>query len=207
MPRDDLGRVLPRRLSGAEAFRGAEGVPDFDVLDFWRWSSSDLVSNATRGVLAEYIVGKALGCRLEVRDEWAPYDLETPEGYGIEVKSAAYVQSWRQSRLSTISFSCRKTRYWDPETGIEEAEPRRHAHAYVFALLAHRDQATLDPLDLSQWEFYAVPTAWLDDRTRSQHSITLPSLRREFAPLPFASLRDGVYAAIERHLEMRGREE
>lgn len=88
MPRDDLGRLSPRRLSGAEAFRGGEGVPDFHVLDFWRWSSSDLVSNATRGVLAEYIVGKALGCRLEVRDEWAPYDPETPEGYGFEVKSA-----------------------------------------------------------------------------------------------------------------------
>jgi hypothetical protein len=47
----------------------------------------------------------------------------------------------------------------------------------VFALLAHQEQATLDPLDLDQWEFYVLPTAVLDARERSQHSITLPSLK------------------------------
>ena len=48
---------------------------------------------------------------------------------------------------------------------------------YVFALLAHTDQRTLDPLDVSQWQFFVVPTVSLDNRKRSQHSITLPSLK------------------------------
>ena len=47
----------------------------------------------------------------------------------------------------------------------------------MFTLLAHTDQKTLDPQDLSQWEFFVVPTMSLDNRKRSQHSITLPSLR------------------------------
>jgi hypothetical protein len=47
----------------------------------------------------------------------------------------------------------------------------------VFALLAHAEQETLDPLDLTQWEFYVLPTRVLDERTRSQHSIALTSLR------------------------------
>lgn len=54
---------------------------------------------------------------------------------------------------------------------------RRQADVYVFAVLAHKKQATLDPLDVSQWKFYVVPTVELDNRTRSQHSITLNSLR------------------------------
>ena len=33
---------------------------NYKVIDFWKWSVSDLVSNATRGRLAEFIVAKAL---------------------------------------------------------------------------------------------------------------------------------------------------
>jgi hypothetical protein len=34
---------------------------DKSLLDFWRWNSSDLLSNATCGRLAEFIVASALG--------------------------------------------------------------------------------------------------------------------------------------------------
>jgi hypothetical protein len=113
-----------------------------------------------------------------VRDEWAAYDLRCPDGTTIEVKSAAYVQSWYQSRPSAICFSCPRTHGWDAETNQETPEKQRHAQVYVFALLANKDQETLDPLDGSQWEFYVVPTVWLDQRTRSQHSPTLNSLQK-----------------------------
>lgn len=52
----------------------------------------------------------------------------------------------------------------------------RHAEVYVFALLAHQNKQTVEPLDVSQWTFYVLPTWVLDGRTRSQHSITLPTL-------------------------------
>ena len=38
------------------------GVPDKHLLDLWQWAYSDLVSNDIRGVVAEYLVGSALGC-------------------------------------------------------------------------------------------------------------------------------------------------
>jgi hypothetical protein len=41
------------------------------------------------------------------------YDLITSTGIRIEVKSSAYLQSWSQKRLSTISFSISPARYWD----------------------------------------------------------------------------------------------
>jgi len=65
---------------------------------------------------------------------------------------------------------------WDADTNVVETEAQNHADIYVFALLAQRDKATIDPPNLAQWQFWAVPTADLDSQTRSQHSITLRSL-------------------------------
>ena len=173
-----LGPIEPKRREGDESFRDYDCELDFDVLSFWRWSSSDLVSNATRGVLAEYLVAQALGVAQDsVRDEWAAYDLKALDGTRIEVKSAAYIQSWRQERLSRIAFRVPKTRAWNKDTGKWSGDTRRQADVYVFALLAHTDQKTLDPLDVSQWEFFVAPTMSLYDRQRSQQSITLLSLR------------------------------
>jgi hypothetical protein len=65
---------------------------DFDLLSFWQWSASDLLSNATRGTVAEYLVARALDADPEgIRDEWAAYDLKTKDGVKVEVKSAAYL--------------------------------------------------------------------------------------------------------------------
>jgi len=192
-----LPRLQAKRLSGSEPFHHEGQRVAFDVLDFWRWSTSDLVLNTTRGVLAEYIVAKALGISTDcVRDSWTAYDLLTANGVRVEVKSAAYIQSWAQDRLSTIQFVVPKRLGWDPETNETDTEPRRHADVYVFALLAHEEQETLDPLNLSQWQFWAVPTKVLDDRERSQHSITLNSLRGLAGdPVTFAGLSDAVHRA------------
>lgn len=174
----DLGRIALERNQGNEPFHDRGRPLGYDLLSFWRWGLSDVISNTTRGVLAEYLVASAVGVSDGVREEWAPYDLKAPDGTTIEVKSSAFIQRWRQPKLSTISFLVAKRRAWYEETGEYDAEPRRHADVYVFALLAHKDQETLDPLDLSQWEFYVLPTVVLDQRKRSQHSITLPSLRK-----------------------------
>ncbi len=185
------------RVQGDEAFYAAGGAQGFSVLDFWQWSMADLVSNTTRGVLAEFIVAQALGVATTgVREEWAAYDLCTPDGITVEVKSAAYVQSWMQRRLSSILFNVGKRRVWDAATNQLSAEPLRPASVYVFALLAHQDRATLDPLNLDQWRFYVLSTREIDQRERSQHSITLSSLERMGAgPYPFAELRAAVAAA------------
>lgn len=175
---EELGALRAPRRTGGEPFH-REGEPlGFEVADFWAWSVSDLVSNATRGLLAEYLVARALGISTAgVRNEWDPYDLETPSGIRIEVKSAAYLQAWYQRRLSTIAFSIPGTRAWDPETGRFSAEAKRQADVYVFALLAHQDKATLDPLDVTQWQFFVLPTAVLNAHIPSQRSIALARLR------------------------------
>ncbi len=173
----ELNRLKITRKEGRDCFHINGKSLDFDLLSFWEWSASDLVSNATRGIVAEYIVAHALGIAEKgVRDEWAAYDLQTSSGIKIEVKSAAYVQSWDQKKLSPIVFLTPKTRAWDAETNTQSFESKRQADVYVFALLAHTCKETIDPMDIDHWCFYFLPTRVLNARTRSQHSITLNSL-------------------------------
>ncbi|MBI4797456.1 MAG: hypothetical protein HY794_01705 [Desulfarculus sp.] len=171
-----LGPITLQRFQGDESFHEKGRPLSYDLMSFWQWSSSDLLSNITRGIMAEYLVANAIGIADGVREEWAAYDLQTAEGLKIEVKSASYVQRWQQAKLSQVSFRVPKTRSWDSDTGQLSSLPRRQADVYVFALLAHTEQSSLDPLDVSQWQFYVLPTSVLDNRKRSQHSITLPSL-------------------------------
>lgn len=190
-----LGRLSPTRKGGGEQFKAHLGPLEWNLLDFWRWSGSDLVSNATRGLLAEYLVGRALDCVLDVRDEWANFDLVTPSGVKVEVKSSAFVQTWHQEQLSKPVFTYGVKEGWDPTTAKADAARLRRAHVYVFALLKHEDKESIDPMDLTQWEFYAVATTWLNERRRSQSSITLTSLRRHFGPVSFPRLKEAVNEA------------
>ena len=79
----------------------------------------------------------------------------------------------------------------------------RQADVYVFALLAHRDKATVNPIDVAQWQFYVLPTSVLDQRTRSQHSITLPTLERLAGEaMNYSQLAKAVRTAAARNREV-----
>ena len=187
-----------QRKTGQEALHCNSRPLGLTLADFWGWSVSDLVSNATRGRFAEFIVANALKIPTDkVRDEWGAFDLKTTSGLKIEVKSAAYVQTWSQRKLSSISFLTPKSRAWDPETNLQSKESRRQANVYVFALLAHQDKQTIDPLNVAQWKFYVLPTTILDGQTRSQSSITLKTLEKlSGGPVSYQGLGDAVNRAI-----------
>lgn len=164
------------RKSGEEIF-SLSGEPfDIQLSAFWQWSASDLVSNATRGVLAEFLVASALGLAGGVRNQWDAFDLLLPDGTRIEVKSAAYLQSWAHAKLSNIVFTIRPTLAWNSETNGLSSELRRQADIYVCCLLDHREKATLDPMRLEQWKFYLLRSSVLDERHSSQKTISLAGL-------------------------------
>ncbi len=176
---EPVGRYQPRRLDGDEALpTGAS------LLDFWRWIGSDLVGNTTRGLFAEYLVGLAVGAVTGKRQtafetEWAAHDLVTPDGITIEVKSSAYLQSWWQEKETAPRFGIAPTQGWDSATGSYSKEKARHSDVYVFCLLGHRrDKARLDPLDLSQWSFYVLAAAVLDERVKEQKDIGVGPLMK-----------------------------
>lgn len=175
---NDLPPIKTNRKTGEEVFVGSKQFSGLTLKDFWKWSTSDLVSNATRGILAEYLVALALGLNQGVRNEWDAYDLKTEKGMKIEVKSAAYVQSWYQRRLSTISFGVRPTLAWDRETNLQAKEKKRQADIYVFCLLHHKDNDTINPMNLSQWIFYVVSRKKLEQEYPKAKSIGLSSLKK-----------------------------
>ncbi|KXG77113.1 hypothetical protein [Thermotalea metallivorans] len=164
-----------KKKSGDEQFLNA-GDDAYTLRDFWAWAYSDLVGNTERGRLAEFIVAMALGITEGISVSWDKYDLLSKEGIRVEVKSSAYLQSWEQQSLSKISFGIQPTYGWDSVSNKFDAEKKHQSDVYVFCLLKHIDQDTLDPLDLSQWEFYVLPTAVLNKTVPEQKTITLNSL-------------------------------
>jgi hypothetical protein len=186
---NDLDKIPATLKTGAETISETGKT----LLDFWRWNGSDLASNTTRGRLAEFIVSIALGIDLSApRDEWSAWDLTSPEGIRIEVKSSAYLQSWKQRSLSKIIFSIRSARPWDGTSGGTENMPKRTSDVYAFCLLKHQDKETLNPLDLGQWEFYVLSTNEVNNYKRSTTSITLASLQKLIRGLPFEALRNAI---------------
>jgi hypothetical protein len=131
-----------------------------------------------RGVLAEYIVASALEIATNTRLDWDAYDMVTPDGVKLEIKSTAYLQTWTQPKLSIIEFDIAPKRGWDASTNKHSGEARRRADIYVFCVLHHQEKSTLDPLDLDQWTFYLLPTSVLNAKKPVQKKIRLGALKK-----------------------------
>ena len=102
------------------------------------------------------------------------------------------------SEVVEIKFGIEATCAWDATTNTMAAEPCRSADVCVFALLAHNVKASLDPLDLTQWQFYVVSRRTLDEIFGVQKSIALSSLTRVAShPVSFADLCSAVATAAQ----------
>lgn len=188
-----LNRIQATLKTGREPITFQGKTLNFSLLDFWRWSVSDILSNATRGRFAEFIVAIATNIDItKCRDEWSAFDLITHDGIKLEIKSCAYLQSWHQEKLSNISFGITASRHWDANTNKFSNEAKRHADVYVFCLLYHDNKETVDPLNLNQWEFYVLATKNINEFAKSQRSITLKSLQRLTNAVTFEKLDDEI---------------
>lgn len=153
---------------------------------------SDLRTNNVRGYLAEFLVAKAVGAGGS-RIEWDAYDVLTPEGIRIEVKSAGYLQTWNQRRLSRISFGSMKGRTWSPEMG-ESATASLNADVYVFAVQTALQHELYDPLDIGQWQFYVLAREAVE--ATGYASIGLTTLRSlSDGAVPYDDLARAIRAA------------
>ena len=166
-------------LNGQESFCGPGIKHPLRLIDYWRWSGSELMNNTTRGILAEFLVAAALGLHKEPREEWKEYDLCTKSGTTIEVKSSAYVQSWKQLKPSVIQFGIAPHRKWNPETeqyGYSRTAGR-WADLYIFCVFTSKEPP-FDPLNTNSWEFYVLPTEMLNLEVPEQKTIRLSSLKK-----------------------------
>ncbi|ROR43846.1 hypothetical protein EDD39_2015 [Kitasatospora cineracea] len=175
-------------LDGGEPFRGADAGT---VLDFWRYAMPDLRSNTVRGMLAEFLVHRAVGAAAR-NPEWESFDVLTPEGLRVEVKTSAYLQVWGQRRLSEIRFSRLRGRTWTAEDG-SAATRSYNADVYVFALHTAVTHTDYDPLDIGQWSFHVAPRALVE--ATGQSSVGLAAARRLCGdPVGYERLADRIAA-------------
>lgn len=165
-------------LNGNEKFTLDGNDTEISISEFWSWAYSDLLNNTLRGVLAEFLVKKSFSFlpppREILRTDWTPYDLTSPSGRRIEVKSAAYLQSWSEDYFSHIIFDVAPKRAWNPQTGYSP-DRSRHSDLYVFCLYTARSREQ-SIRNLNLWEFYVLPTSVLDQQRPNQKSIGLNSL-------------------------------
>lgn len=171
----DLSKINVETKSGKEFFKHENRSLDFQILDFWKWNQSDLLENRTRGILAEFLVAKALNIDSKNRIEWDYFDLTTNSEKTIEVKSAAYIQTWKQKKLSIIQFDVSKTKS-NTDNPKYDGTAHRWADYYIFCLLTEKDQNKVNPMDLKQWEFYVLETKILNEKVGNQKTIGLNSL-------------------------------
>lgn len=183
-------------LTGEEPFGAG-----MTVRDFWSWGFSDLRLNKTRGLLAQFLVARAVGDERPTDDGWGDFDVLTPEGYRVEVKSSAYLQSWRQPRLSKILFSGLMGRSWSDTEGYS-AKLDVKADVFVFAVHTGQDPRSYDMLDLSAWDFRVLPAFTV--RQLGSRSMSLSTLvTHAVEPVSWAGLRDAVSrAGRENRLEL-----
>ncbi|MGK2956106.1 MAG: hypothetical protein ACSLFI_10610 [Solirubrobacterales bacterium] len=155
--------------------------------------------------MVEYMVAKAVGAKAPSRIEWAPYDVEAPDGTKIEIKASGYSQSWAGPD-STPRFTFKSVemdQYWDESLGkYTQVEPADRVHVWVFALHETRRVEVYDPLDLDRWSFRVVPHVWL--LNAGQRSAGLPFFEKHgIEPVSWADLAKAIGETRVAHDKIR----
>jgi len=188
---------VPSALIGNEVFTDAGAPLTLSVLDYWQWSESDLAGRAQHAKIAEFLVAFALGATQTAFDPELPYTLLDPRGIELVVSTHSDVNDWDHYKAPPIAFH--RYPYSIPgvpftEEAPEGSEPAHHHRVHVFSLLVDTNPKTVNPLDVSQWRFYVVPTSFLSERWPGEQKVSLDQLATSAYgnPVAFAALSDAV---------------
>lgn len=162
-----------------------------DKSEFLEWAHGQLLDNRNRGIVAEYIIAKALGLADTRRVEWDDVDL-IYKGYSIEIKSAANLQSWEQTAPVNCKFNIpKKMAYWDETLGrrLPLDPPRRMADLYILCHYKQIDRTQANPLRPDQWDFYVLASATIEEQFGDQKQVALTRIRQCCDPVDFDTLK------------------
>ena len=167
-------------LTGNEEFTLHGTSAGISVKDFWSWAYSDLLDNTQRGVMAEFLVYSSIRSTpdSQMRENWLPFDVTSPSGRRIEVKSAAYIQAWTPENIfAQVRFDIGKKLAWDNATASYASEAKRNCDLYVFCLFTAMTK-DVSLLNLDYWDFYVLPTSVLNEKLPNQKSIAFSALQK-----------------------------
>lgn len=191
---DEAAYLIPTpalSLLGNERFVGL----DASVLDFWRWAFSDLRDNTTRGILAEFLVARAVGDDRGIRVGWDNFDAVAQDGTQIEVKCSAFLQSWPQKRPSDLVFGRLTSREWNARLN-EYADARTvHADVFVFAVQMQTEPSDYNMLDLRDWSFWVIGREGLE--AEAVRSVGIAWVKRNATgPIPYDKLASTIRSMV-----------
>lgn len=167
-----------KRLSPKRNFLNSGLKGKATALMFWRWGFSDILSNTTRGVLAEFLVAWALGIHKKPRLSWTSFDLEYKEKK-IEVKSTAYLQTWDYGKKREPSFQIKAASEWNPGKGYGDSK-QFNADIYVLCFLHEKNRKIVNPMNLKQWTFWLFIKRDIQEIFGERKSVSIDLLEKEF---------------------------
>lgn len=184
-------------MQGDEKFILNNEQLDFDITDFWRFQYSNIYS--LHGEIAEFIVARALGIT-EAQNSayWTLWDI-TYNNIKIEVKATAYFHLWNTdgniSSQRMFSIAKASGEYDSQIAGNNEI--KRQNDIYIFCLVNGETKETSYPLNLDNWEFYVVPTWFLNEKCGEQKKISVGRIRNfGFKKITYKDLRNEVDKVI-----------
>ena len=187
----------------------------YKMIDYWRINLSTILLNMTRGSFAEFLVICAMEehgfhALEQVKNGVEAWDIDgpnikTPDGERmsrIEVKSAASVQINTPDDKEPISlpasqlkFSIRQAIDWEHE----ELGRRWHSDIYVFCHYK-ATRKTDNMLDVGLWDFYVLPTRYIEEDPSLSKQKTISVYRLErigVKPVSFEELYDAIAAGLK----------
>lgn len=192
------------KFIGAEKIIDEHGISISTMQDFWAWAYSNLTSNTQRGTYAEFLVSVAVGAKAETKTDWGPYDVLSPEGIKIEVKTSGYLQAWKQKHLSKIVFGINQSHVYNYEAKGYDYDSKqlvRQADVYVFCVEKCQDSDQLNERDLSQWDFYVISASCINEKLGAHKTVTLSKLVKIGAQkVSFCNLKAAVLEEYHRLL-------
>ena len=190
------------KFIGAEKITDEHGISISTMQDFWAWAYSNLTSNTQRGTYAEFLVSVAVGAKAETKTDWEPYDVLSPEGIKIEVKTSGYLQAWKQEHPSKIVFGINQSHVYNYETkgyDYDSEQLVRQADVYVFCVEKCQDSDQLNERDLSQWDFYVISASCINEKLGAHKTVTLSKLVKIGAQkVSFCNLKAAVLKEYQR---------
>ena len=123
-------------------------------------------------------------------------DIKLGDGTTVEIKCSAHLQPKREGKLEPMppKFDIsKKTWAWSNRRGDwlpQPVAPVRWADIYVLCLEKETDPDSYNPLDLSQWEYFVIPTFRLNEEFPDQKTVPLCRLlQKRFRSVGFDRLR------------------
>jgi hypothetical protein len=164
-------------MKGNEKFLFKNENLDYDFSDFWRFQYSNIYS--LHGEIAEFIVARALGVT-EAQNSayWTLWDI-TYRDVKIEVKATAYYHLWNdQAKISKQrTFGITKANGAYDSSVCGNNEFCRQNDIYVFCLNTGETKEASYPLNLDNWEFYIVPTSFINEHCQDNKTISLGRIK------------------------------